>query len=60
MKNEEVQKLAKLRAHVIKFYTALEEPQSATSMMSTRDTARVCEEVINSIDAVIKEYVEFK
>ena len=60
MKDNEVKKLAQLRAHVIKFYTSLEEPNSATSVMNTRDSARLCEQVINSIDELIKDYVKFE
>ena len=60
MKGDEVQKLAQLRAHIINFYTGLEEPNSATSVMNTRDTARLCEQVIKSIDELIKDYVKFE
>ena len=36
MKNEEVQKLVKLRAHIINFYNNLEEKHSSASIMNTR------------------------
>lgn len=60
MNNKDIQKLAKLREHVINFYNRLEEKHSSTSMMSTKDSAFFCEQVISSIDDVIKTYVEFK
>lgn len=59
MKDDEVKKMVKLRDHVIKFYSKLEEINSPTSVMNTRDSALLCEEVIKSIDDLIKEYVTF-
>ena len=60
MKDTEVKKLAKLRKHVIKFYESLDEKHASTSVMSTRDATRLCEEVVNSIDSLLKDYVKFE
>jgi len=60
MRDDEVKKLAKLRAHVIDFYSRLEEKHSATSVMNTRDSSRLCEQLIASIDDLLREYVEFQ
>ena len=60
MTKEEVQKLARLRANIINCYNGLEEPQQTTSVMNTRDAAHLCEEVISSIDTLLKQYVTFE
>ena len=60
MKNNEVTKLAELRAHVIKFYEGLDEKHSSTSVMSTRDATKLCEQLVNSIDSLLKDYVKFE
>jgi len=60
MKNEEVQKLVQLRTHVIKFYNDLVEAHSPTAVMNTRDTAILCEEIISSLDDVVRDYVNFQ
>ena len=60
MKVNEVEKLVKLRSHVIKFYESLDEKHSSTSVMSTRDATKLCEEVVNSIDSLLKDYVKFE
>jgi hypothetical protein len=60
MRDDEVKKLAKLRTHIIEFYVRLDEKHSPTSVMNTRDTSILCEQVIASIDDLIREYVEFK
>ena len=60
MKNEEVVKVAQLRQHVLEFYNSLEEPQIATSVMSTKDSAILCEQVISSLDELMRDYVTFE
>jgi hypothetical protein len=60
MKDNEVKKLAQLRRHVVEYYEKLEEPTSPTSLMNTRDTAYLCEQIIASLDDVIKTYVTFE
>ncbi len=60
MKDNEVKKLAKLRGHIIEFYEGLEEKHSSTSVMNTRDATRLCEQVIKSIDSLLKDYVKFE
>tara|TARA_R100000655_G_C2987118_1_gene192568 strand:+ start:382 stop:564 length:183 start_codon:yes stop_codon:yes gene_type:complete len=60
MKTEEVQKLVKLRKHIIDFYNNLDEKHSSASIMNTRQTAHHCETVINSLDELLKEYVKFQ
>jgi hypothetical protein len=60
MKSEEVKKLVKLREHIIKFYGRLEEKHSGTSVMNTRDATILCEEIISSVDDLLKDYVKFE
>lgn len=60
MKNEEIEKLVKLRRHVIEFYDGLEEKHSSTSVMNTKHTSVLCEQVIKSIDSLLKDYVKFQ
>jgi|1_EtaG_2_1085319.scaffolds.fasta_scaffold03835_3 hypothetical protein len=60
MKNEEVMKVVQLRQHVLEFYNSLEEPHIATSMMTTKDSAVLCEQVISSLDELLREYVTFE
>ena len=60
MKNEEVSKIVQLREHIIKFYRTLEEPTSSTSVMNTKDTALLCEQVISSLDNLLEDYVTFQ
>ena len=60
MKNEEVVKVAQLRQHVLEFYNSLEEPQIPTSVMSTKDSAILCEQVISSLDELMQDYVTFE
>ena len=60
MNNEDVKKLVKLRAHSINFYKSLDNPKSPTSLMNTNRTAYFCEQIISSIDDLIKDYVTFE
>ena len=60
MKNNEVEKLVKLRMHVIKFYTQLDEKHSPTAVMNTRDASRLCEEIVASMDELLSDYVKFE
>tara|TARA_B100000131_G_C18025183_1_gene576149 strand:+ start:760 stop:945 length:186 start_codon:yes stop_codon:yes gene_type:complete len=60
MENEEVKKLVQLRKFAMDFYNNLEEPNSSTSIMQTRDSAQFCISLIRSIEEVIKPYVEFE
>ncbi|HIL27113.1 MAG TPA: hypothetical protein EYG21_06995 [Nitrospinaceae bacterium] len=60
MKNNEVEKLVKLRMHIIKFYTKLDEKHSPTAVMNTRDASRLCEELVNSLDELLQDYVKFE
>jgi hypothetical protein len=60
MEKNNVEKLAQLRKFAMDFYNSLEEPNSSTSIMQTRDTARFCVSLIRSIEEVISPYVEFK
>tara|TARA_E500000331_G_scaffold351865_1_gene399333 strand:+ start:2841 stop:3026 length:186 start_codon:yes stop_codon:yes gene_type:complete len=60
MTNEEIEKMVKLRSHVIEYYSNLVEPHVATSVMNTRDVAYLCEQIIGSIDSLLKNKVEFK
>lgn len=59
MNKKQIEKLVKLRNHAIKFYSELEEKQSPTSLMSTRKTAFFCEQMVNSIDDLLKGHVKF-
>ena len=59
MNNDDIKKLVKLRSHSIDFYKTLENPSSSTSLMNTTKTAFFCEQIISSIDDLIKDYVTF-
>ncbi len=60
MDKNNVEKLVKLRTHSISFYKTLESPSSPTSLMNTNKTAYFCEQIISSIDELIKDYVTFE
>ena len=60
MNNDDVKKLVQLRNHSIDFYKTLENPSSSTSLMNTTRTAYFCEQIISSIDELIKDYVTFE
>jgi len=56
---KEINKLVQLRNHSIKFYSNLDAKESSTSLMNTKQCAYFCEEIIKSIDEILKEYVKF-
>jgi hypothetical protein len=60
MDKKQIDKLVKLRNHAIKFYGSLEEKQSSTSLMNTRRAAYFCEQMINSLDDLLKGHVTFQ
>ena len=60
MTKKEIDMLVKLRNHSIEFYDSLEEKNSPTSLMNTRRSAYFCEQIVNSIDDLLKKYVNFK
>lgn len=59
MNKKEINKLVKLRNHAIKFYNSLEEKKSPTSLMNTKQSAYFCEQMVSSIDELLKDYVKF-
>ena len=60
MNDQEVQKLIKLRSHIIEYYNKLEGRGSNIAVTNTKEIAFFCESLVKSVDGILSSYVNFE
>jgi len=62
MKQEDIEKIVEIRAHLIQFYNALDmkkSPGADIGILKQSDVASELEQLIHKVDSVLKSHVNF-
>ena len=59
MKQEDIERMAKLRGWAMDYYEKLDRGSPGVSMTKTAEVAYFCESLIESLSHILKPYVNF-